>query len=566
MSLTIGDVRRWSFGGVDSAATAALGHRGTLVGLQDELDASARPAQWQGGGATAAETRHGEISEALRRTAAQAAAVARALDQAGATVTTLQQMLGEADTLASQHGFSLGDDGVVRDVSSPEMCLTEAAEADRVRIRDELVTRLERVLATATDMDADLAKVLLAAAHDEIDDGDGTSLYGAGATGSDSGRLRALPPPEDGSPAENASWWDSLTPAQQQDYLSNHPDVVGNMDGVPAEVRDEANRARLADERAALEAEAERLQQNLDDNVFGGAFTFDDGRLDVVNNKLKDLDAIEATLEGDDKQLLLLDSSGDMVKTAIATGNVDTADHVSVFTSGLDSNTRDSLEGYDKDQSALRQETLSQLRLDGRSDETVATVTWMGYEAPSMGGFLDDFDNDDMVTNDGAAQKGADNLSSFLNGIDASRPTDPNLTALGHSYGSLTTGLALQQGTGVDNAVLYGSPGLGTSHVEDLKVPEGHVFVAEAKNDPVADFAAFGYDPNQMDGVNTLSTDSGYTPDGEERSGSEGHSEYVKDGTMAQYNMAAVIAGNRADIVDGEHFGAGDVVNWNPFL
>ena len=68
------------------------------------------------------------------------------------------------------------------------------------------------------------------------------------------------------------------------------------------------------------------------------------------------------------------------------------------------------------------------------------------------------------------ARGGAD-LARFYEGIDASRRADPHLTALGHSYGSLTTGYALQQAHGVDDAVLFGSPGLGTDHVDDLHVP-----------------------------------------------------------------------------------------------
>ena len=168
------------------------------------------------------------------------------------------------------------------------------------------------------------------------------------------------------------------------------------------------------------------------------------------------------------------------------------------------------------------------------------------------------------MTSDRAAQTGANSLSGFLNGIDASRVTDPHLTALGHSYGSLTTSLALQQGTGVDDVVFYGSPGLGTSDVSDLGVPDGHVFVAEAKEDPVADLAYFGPDPNQMAGVTTLSTEAGTTPDGQQRGQTTGHSAYVSQNSMSQYNMGAVIAGLPQNTVQGSYFGLGDALNWGP--
>ena len=58
------------------------------------------------------------------------------------------------------------------------------------------------------------------------------------------------------------------------------------------------------------------------------------------------------------------------------------------------------------------------------------------------------------------ARAGGEDLAAFYQGVNASRTDDPHLTALGHSYGSLTTGYALQHdGTGVDDAVLFGSPG-----------------------------------------------------------------------------------------------------------
>ena len=88
---------------------------------------------------------------------------------------------------------------------------------------------------------------------------------------------------------------------------------------------------------------------------------------------------------------------------------------------------------------------------------TVATVSWLGYDAPQMNEVTD---WPRSVTMPNLARTGGDDLAAFYEGINASRTDDPHLTALGHSYGSLTTGYALQHdGTGVDDAVLFGSPG-----------------------------------------------------------------------------------------------------------
>jgi hypothetical protein len=170
--------------------------------------------------------------------------------------------------------------------------------------------------------------------------------------------------------------------------------------------------------------------------------------------------------------------------------------------------------------------------------------------------------DENSVASDHSAQEGASKLAPFLNGIDAARDTDPHLTALGHSYGSTTTGLALQQNTGVDDAVFFGSPGLGTSHVGELKVPDGHSFYLEGKNDPVGDLGYFGIDPSHMDGIEHGSAKEATLPDGRHLTESTGHSAYMDDGSTSQYNMSVVVGGmdERRVIDDGK--GAGDVLSW----
>jgi hypothetical protein len=72
----------------------------------------------------------------------------------------------------------------------------------------------------------------------------------------------------------------------------------------------------------------------------------------------------------------------------------------------------------------------------------------MGYDAPQS---VD-------VASDDNAQQGGQQLARFFDGIDATRPGDPpHMVAVGHSYGSTTTGLALRQANGVDDAIFLGS-------------------------------------------------------------------------------------------------------------
>src|SRR5690606_22190922 len=59
--------------------------------------------------------------------------------------------------------------------------------------------------------------------------------------------LRQIPawvtaPPPDGMDAQSSlQWWNGLAAAEQQAYLHQQPSALGGMDGLPAEVRHEAN-------------------------------------------------------------------------------------------------------------------------------------------------------------------------------------------------------------------------------------------------------------------------------------------------------------------------------------
>ena len=476
----------------------------------------------------------------------------------------IQRALGEAEDLARAHGFTVSDDGTVVDAYPPvisDPVQAEEVRRERARVQAEVVDRLEQMLRRASDVDADFSAVLGRAARDEVDDGTGLSLSEASTTGEGAGGLSTLGPPEGGTPGDNAGWWASLSEDERQALIDRDPGALGNLDGLPAAVRDEANRSRVDDERTALEAERDRLQADLDDNVFGGTFSNADAALEHVNAKLASLDRIEQTLALGDRQLLLLDLTGERAEAAVAVGDVDTADHVAVFTPGLDSTVNGRLEGYDDNMERLRQQAETESRRYGDGG-SVAAVTWIGYQAPQPGleGY-NPFDSDSVVQDDSARAGGAD-LAEFYRGIDASRSSDPHLTALGHSYGSTTTGFALQEDTGVDDAVVFGSPGLGTSHIEDIRVPEGHTYRVEARNDPVADFGAFGIDPSHVDGVTGLSAREESLPDGRRLAESTEHSDYLTEDSASQYNMSVVVAGQHDRVVTDDGRGLGDIGSW----
>jgi hypothetical protein len=127
-----------------------------------------------------------------------------------------------------------------------------------------------------------------------------------------------------------------------------------------------------------------------------------------------------------------------------------------------------------------------------------------------------------------------------------------HLTALGHSYGSLTTGLALQHETPVKDAVVFGSPGLDIQQRSDLKVPQGHMFSEWSDKDLVPRFDIanhFGVSPYEgisggtLSDIQQLSTGDAAGAGGQQLHATHEHGQYLDDNSTSQYNMASVVAG-----------------------
>ncbi|MQY29482.1 alpha/beta hydrolase [Nocardia aurantia] len=348
-------------------------------------------------------------------------------------------------------------------------------------------------------------------------------------------------------PAALHDFWDTLTPAEK-DALWQHDQYLGNRNGLPATDRDHYNRIKLDDELARARA--------------GDP---------AVAGKQRDLQAIQDTIGNKpDRMLLLLDTqSGAMTHAAVGIGNPDLSANVSVSAGGLNTSVGNSLGNMVGEAANIRQVAQSQLRRlpqgDPRQSQQVASIAWIGADLPQAG--LDHPGDYVDVADDGMARRGAPKLASFYDGLGAAHDGSMHLTAVGHSYGSLMTGLALQEPGRhpVDDLAVYGSPGLdvSTSHapllaglpdVVDRSVPEqlglrpGHLYEMSAHGDPVAHFNAFGPSPDNISAFTHLETGATITSDGVHREESVGHSQYPRVGGNNQlrtsgWNIAAVVSG-----------------------
>ncbi|MGL6235942.1 MAG: alpha/beta hydrolase [Segniliparus sp.] len=513
---------------------------------------------WAGSAADAARTSFRGVADGLRQDEARIAPVLALTREMHAGFAQLQGKLKNLDQQAAALGGALDDSGNVRftrptKVDNARLAQIRAVESEAKSLiveADRLDERAGQVLAQAQDVPAAAAKT--------------AALVAPAAA-------PALPePPANGTATENAAWWNGLNPAQQQDVIANHPDWIGNRDGVSAVARDAANRALEPGYRAALQAQATQLQQEISGSFLGGALEFDKkNQLSGVQQKLRDLDAVDQTLKDHPNALLMLldtTSSSKQALGAISIGNPDTADHISATTIGVGTTLESSLAPRANAAQALQDDTQAILEKAGQGKDSVATIAWLGYETPQWADVA-------SYATDTLAHTGADKLAGFYEGLGAAwHPADgdtrtaPQITAFGHSYGSLTTAFAMEQvPKGVVSDVLfYGSPGIELTNNDNagtLNVQPGHVYDEHAADDPIGVvpglLPVYGPDPASLSWITRLATTEGAGPgDGVQHDADHGHSDYYATGangylTMGGYNMAAIASGHPELAVEG---------------
>ncbi len=122
---------------------------------------------------------------------------------------------------------------------------------------------------------------------------------------------------------------------------------------------------------------------------------------------------------------------------------------------------------------------------------------WIGYDAPDNLPWDEGWDAAGVRHRGAWRRDGGERLADTLDGLRASRDGDPaHLTAIGHSYGSTTTGHAAHDhGIPVDDLVFVGSPGVGgdTNNAGDTGVDPDHVWAGANSRDPIANLGNHGW-------------------------------------------------------------------------
>jgi hypothetical protein len=541
MTVSVEDIDRWNGGDVREVFHATRSRAEAAFEASNGIADLPAFGTWGGDASEAATEAIGQTRRDLDAHANEALAISRAASAAADDVEQVKSDLAQLRADADSMGMAIDPIG---NTIEPGPGSAGADPMELLLKQMQLQERLDKFLADAARVDAELAKAIdMAIGKEAIPD---------------VGPPTGLPqlPPNGTSPADTRKWWDSLTPAQREDLARYQPAEIGKLDGVPAAIREQINAARLPGEIAKAQAAVDAINAN---PIAKPNPSQIDAR-EAALNKLADLQQLQTTLKNHPGTgLLLLDTTSNPknVLAAIAKGDADIATQVGVTVGGMNTNVRGSVDGMAGEIIAQHDQAVELRNLAGvPSPESVATIAWLGYEAPGMN--LD-------VTDDAMAKAGAGPLNHFYQGLGATtNVSDQQLTAFGHSYGSLTTSLALQDGAPVDNVVLYGSPGGELTNASQLGVAPGHAYYMNGVTDGVPTTIAgtthsFGPPLSEVPGFTELSVNSGSglpAPygDGQWHERAYGHSEYARTGDngelrMSGYNMAAVLAGLPGDTI-----------------
>ncbi len=357
----------------------------------------------------------------------------------------------------------------------------------------------------------------------------------------------------------STTWWDSLTREQQLAIIAAAPGAIGNLDGIPAEDRNDANTVALDRDLADWGLLEDRGLLTDDEREWLDNARAADRAIDTIEGRVDPV-----TGEPIETQLYIYDPSafdGDG-RVAISAGNLDTADNVAVLVPGFGTDAQSA--PYQADRAATLYE--STRFLDGT--ESNATMFWIGYDAPDNLPWTGEGWDGAGVLTEGAAEDGGERLSDTIDGLRESRDGEPaHLTTIGHSYGSTTTGHgAHDDGLATDDLIFVGSPGVGgdTNNAGDTGIDPDHVWAGANSRDPVTYLANHGWvhgetllgaglgdDPAEDDfgaiRFEAESTTRGDLP------GFDQHSLYFDHNTESLYNISQIVNGNYDGVNEAEH-------------
>lgn len=528
---------------VEAARPDGLTQSGAVMG-QSAAGLNARISQqqgtltalksgWQGAASDAAIAKAGPTLQRMQDMHRSMATLQTTLQDGGAALSGIRaNVLSTADQLRGQ-GWQVGSDGTVSvRPGSPLDKYARVSPVNNMQIRQQAATNsmtMKTLLASFDTTDRQLGQNLRSAVA--ALDGKPSTFWAR------SGDIPQAPPdtgptiPQDKSPDEVKTWWDSLSQADKDRLLREQPDKLGNLNGIPVEDRSKANIEMMNRDIARVENATE-------------AIPYDDMQRYYNAIKIRDGLAAQHAKTGAETYLYVYEPNafGNQGRAAIAIGNPDKADNTAVVVPGTGNSVESGWLSQD-DAARVYDQT-------SKADPTQSTavVAWMGYDAP-------DSMADVRVGQPDLARQGGDLLASDVNALGVTNQDDSHVTVIGHSYGSTTVAdAAAGSGMRVDDVVLIGSPGTDLAQsAADFHLSEGgHVYVGAASTDPVTHFGGNqstvpGTDITVGLGNDPADDDFGSTRFKAEVPGLTNpisdHSSYLQPGSESLYSIATIASG-----------------------
>ncbi|OBF63196.1 hypothetical protein A5753_12970 [Mycobacterium sp. 852002-51971_SCH5477799-a] len=313
------------------------------------------------------------------------------------------------------------------------------------------------------------------------------------------------------SSEEVRRWWESLSANQKRLLIDQRPRELGNLNGMPADVRDAVNQAAMKDDLRKVEDAArqrglvpsalrEDALNNRKSDVFTNPGDYKLCATDIARyqNAVKTNDFLERDKRSDLPEglpvmlwaydPLAFNAKG---RAAIAIGNPDKSRNTAVMVPGTNSSVRGGWMSDGTDDAI----NLYEQSMKADPSHSTAVLAWMGYDAPEFGqprwqqAITDPSELEQVGTPWRARQAGA-LLAADVNGLAATHggPTPAHVTVLGHSYGATTVADAFaNSGMRANDAVLTGCPGTDLGHrAADFSLNGGKLYVGAASTDAIS--------------------------------------------------------------------------------
>ncbi len=508
MAITWADILTWTTGPLESAATDLAATSKALVSAASDGQDATNAIQSQGSAVTAIHSAASKNMTALARLATNVNSALMAIEGAYDGVATVMANIQNAQAYAAENYCTINADGTV---SSNAYNESDSVKTQAMLAAADLEAQIKQIIKDADQIDTDLYHAMSDINNDRATDGD---------KGGDN-KVIGVPdhPNKNWTPSQNAAWWNSLNEKQRRHLIDHCPDEIRHLDGLPASVRDEANRNAL---KGYVDANGDKhkgaLEEARDDLKTAQDESASEEEIEQLKEKVADLEAIELETDNDFREhsgltpTYLLDFDYDekyhRTTAIVSSGDPDTASYVSTLVPGIGTNVRGDLGDYIKRNENLRAQTAEA----GTDPSDVATISYLGYVAPK-----NDFGHLYQAADIGYADRAAPGLARFEEGLRASGKANGHSftnTVIGHSYGSTTAGKAMTQvaeGT-VDNFIMCGSPGAGAESIDQYNVPKGHVYESSVpEGDAVQGLGpdnTYGTNPKKLDGIVHLSGDA----------------------------------------------------------